>query len=230
MAKEKKQTRKPRIARNIYERIYNVQCQLKTVLKSTEHAHNKYLYATERDFIAEVKPLMAQERLALHSTTRNHSAAPNHEGVNQHTIEVMFTLVNIDNPAEKIESVYYGVGDDKKGSVVGLPIAYTMAMKYYLAKTFIAETGNDAEAQDGGEGKKAGKGKGAVSDAPTETPEQATETIKRMLAGSRNVDGMRDYVANRLPSITKLSAAQKADIKAAAEKRIAELEAGETIH
>lgn len=204
----------------IYERIYNIQRDLKTVLKSTEHAHNKYMYATERDFIAEVKPLMARERLALTATTLSHTAAPNHENVNQHTVEVRFTLINIDDQEQRVEETFYGVGDDKKGSVVGLPIAYTMALKYFLAKTFIAETGTDAEAQTDDE--KKGKGKGAE-----ETPEQATNTIKRMLAGSRNLDGIRDYLENRLPKISKLNAAQKKEIKEAGDKRIAELEAAE---
>ena len=205
---------------SVYERIYNVQRDLKTVLKSTEHAHSKYMYATERDFIAEVKPLIARERLLVLADTLTHTAVPNTEGQNQHTVAVKFTIVNVDDATQTVPETFYGVGDDKKGSVVGLPIAYTMALKYFLAKTFIAETGTDAEAQDEADSKKRGKG-------AEETPEQATETIKRMLAGSRNIDGMRDYLTNRLPKITKLNAAQKADIKKAAEARIAELEAGE---
>lgn len=219
MATKTKQTRKPRRSKSIYERIYNVQVALKTVLKSTEHTHNKYMYATERDFIAEVKPLMAQERIALHSTTRNHIATPNHEGVNQHTVEVLFTLINIDDPKDKVESVYYGAGDDKKGSVVGLPIAYTMALKYFLAKTFIAETGTDAEAHEGTDSKKT-KGKTAGA----ENPEQAMATIKTMLANGHNKDAIQDYITSRLPSITAFNAAQKKEIKEAGEARIRELE------
>lgn len=222
-AKAKKRAQKTKSVPTIYQRIFNVQRLLKTVIKSTEHAHNKYLYATERDFIAEVKPLMAQERLVSIADTISHTAVPNTEGQMYHTVAVRFTLVNVDDGKQTVPEVFYGTGEDKKGSVVGLPIAYTMATKYYLAKTFLAETGADAEAQGGDDKKKGGK-----KDEPSETPEQATETIKRMLAGSRNIDGMRDYVTNRLPAITKLNIAQKADIKAAAEKRIAELEAAES--
>lgn len=206
---------------SVYERIYNVQRDLKTVLKSTEHAHSKYMYATERDFIAEVKPLLARERLLVLADTLSHTAIANSEGQNQHTVAVKFTIVNVDNTEQTVPETFYGVGDDKKGSVVGLPIAYTMALKYFLAKTFIAETGTDAEGQSD-EGKK-----GKESKAAGETPEQATETIKRMLAGSRNLDGIREYLNNRLPKITKLNAVQKKEIKEAAEKRIKELEAEE---
>lgn len=215
--------RKPRGKKSpsIYERIYAIQCDLKTVLKSTEHAHNKYMYATERDFIAEVKPLLKAHRVAITADTLSHTAAPNYEGVNQHTVQVRFMLVNVDEPEQTVSETFYGCGDDKKGSVVGLPIAYTMALKYFLAKTFIAETGTDAESQTEDEGKK-GKGKPAE-----ENPEAATATILKMIAGSRNADGMRDYITNRLPKITKLNADQKKQIKEAGEKRIAELEAAE---
>lgn len=209
--------RAPKAKPSIYERIFNVQRDLKTVLKSMEHAHNKYMYATERDFIAEIKPLVARERILILADTITHTATPNYEGVNQHTVAVRFTLVNVDNTEQTVPEVFYGVGDDKKGSVVGLPIAYTMALKYFLAKTFIAETGTDAEGQVDDEK----KGKGTKT--PSETPVQAVATIKTMVQGSRNIDGLVDYAQNKLPNIKKFTAAQKKEISDLISARVDEL-------
>jgi len=222
---ETKQTRRPRsVAKvTIYEKVYNVQRKLKTVIKGGENTHNKYMYAREGDFIGEIKPLLAEQRLALLTTTLEQATDKNYEGVSQHRVKVQFTLVNVDTPTEKIESVFCGVGDDKKGSVVGLPIAYTMALKYYLAKMFIAETGTDAEAQEpeAEKGKKAGK---PAQPKDAETPEQKTEAILRMVASSRNATGMREYLENMLPKVAQLTKDQKEKIRAAATARIQELE------
>lgn len=218
--KKTRAPRKPKATKGLYEKMFNVQADLQTVLKSAEHGHSKYMYATERDFIAEIKPLLKKERLLVVPNTKDLIVTQNSEGQDKYRVCVDYILINADKPEEKTDPVtFWGSGEDKKGSVVGLPIAYTMSLKYFLAKTFIAETGTDAEAQDEKEQKNS-KGKGAE-----ENPEQATATIMRMLAGSRNVDGIREYLENRLPKITKLTKVQKEEIKKAGDARLAQLEA-----
>lgn len=219
MSKENIKPRAPRVT-SLHKKLFNVQADLQTVLKSAEHGHSKYMYATERDFIAEVKPLLKREKLLIVPTTKDLIVNAGTDGQDKYRVCVEYVIINTEKPDEKTDPItFWGVGEDKKGSVVGLPIAYTMSLKYFLAKTFIAETGTDAEAQDEKEKKNSTKGKGAE-----ETPEQATATIKRMLAGSRNADGIREYIDVRLPKITKLTKEQKEDIKKAGEARLAEIE------
>lgn len=203
----------------IYERIFNVQQGIKAVMKTGKNTHHSYNYATERDILAEVKPLLGQQRLVVLSSTKEHVV----DGM-KHKVGVDFTIVNVDKPEEKVTELFYGFGEDKAGSAVGLPIAYTMAQKYHAAKYFMVETGDEAEADQhsGVDEKKGAKGAAAK---PSENPEQAVETIKRMIAGSRNIDGLLEYQKNSLPKIAKFTKAQKDELSKLIENRVGELQA-----
>lgn len=227
MAKEKDKKvtkrRKVRTVPSIYERIFNVQRDLQTVIKSTKHDHNNYMYATERDFIAEIKPLLTRERLVVVPDTASLTSVPNADGLMYHTVGVRFTLVSVDSQQQMVPALFYGSGVDKKGSVVGLPIAYTMALKYFLAKTFIAETGMDAEAHGSDDAKKPARGAGKDR---AEGEEINIDTIRQMVTTSRNIGGLLDYKNNRLPTSTKLSKQQKDEIGKLIENRVNELQTG----
>lgn len=210
---QKKTTTARKKKNNVYERIFNVQKKLKTVLKGGNHDHSGYDYSREKDFIAEIKPLMTEERIVVLPNTLSHQK----EG-EQHTVEVAFTIINADDSTDRTDPiVFWGAGDDKKGSVVGLPIAYTMALKYFLAKTFIAETGNDAEAQQDEEN--GGKRKNKTG----EDAEQALETVKTMVSTSRNIDGLIEYAETKLPTSKKFNQKQKEEIKQLINSRVDQL-------
>lgn len=212
--------KRPRKAKlGIYERIFNVQQGIKAVMKTGKNTHHSYNYATERDILAEVKPLLGAQRLVVLSSTKEHAV----DGM-KHKVGVDFTIVNIDNPEEKVTELFYGYGEDKAGSAVGLPIAYTMAQKYHAAKYFMVETGDEAEAdQHSGVDEK--KGARGAANKPAESPEQAVETIKRMIAGSRNIDGLLEYQKNSLPKIAKFTKAQKTELDTLISARVNELQA-----
>lgn len=220
MTKVTKASKRSRKAKaSIYERIFNVQQGIKAVMKTGKNTHHSYNYATERDILAEVKPLLGQQRLVVLSSTKEHVV----DGM-KHKVGVDFTIVNVDKPEERVTELFYGFGEDKAGSAVGLPIAYTMAQKYHAAKYFMVETGDEAEADQhsGTDEKKGGKGAAAK---PAENPEQAVETIKRMIAGSRNIDGLLEYQKNSLPKIAKFTKAQRDELSGLISKRVDELQA-----
>ena len=220
-AKPKKEKTVNKKALGLWERIFNVQQGIKTVIKTGENTHHKYPYATERDILSEVKPLLGTERLVVTSTTKKHTVTEK-----KHEVEIEFTITNVDKPAEKVSEVFYGFGEDKEGSVVGLPIAYTMAVKYFMAKYFLVETGNDAESDQNSTPDGKGTKKGKV-ELPKESPEQAVETIKNMLRNSRNVDGIIDYLTNKLPKIKQFTKEQKEEINRIGSNRVDELQAGD---
>lgn len=224
MAK-KKTTKAPTAKRSrkakpsIWERIFNVQHGVKVVMKTGKNTYHKYDYATERDVLAEVKPLLKEQRLVVLEAGKEHVMLTD----KKHKIGVEFTIINLDNPDERVVTTFYGVGEDKEGTVVGLPIGYTMAQKYFAAKYFLLETGDDAEADqntDDGSGKTRRQ---REKESPEDTA-QALETVKRMVQGSRNVDGLLDYKKNKLPTSKKFTKAQIAEISKLIDERVAQLQ------
>lgn len=207
---------------SIYERIFNVQQGVKVVMKSGKNTYHKYDYATERDVLAEIKPLLKEQRLVVLENAKEHVMLTD----KKHKIGVEFTIVNLDNTDERDVSTFYGVGEDKEGTVVGLPIAYTMAQKYFAAKKFLLETGDDPEAdQNTDSGIDTRTRKQREKDAKSGGDmTQEIETVKRMIAGSRNIQGLLEYKNKRLPESQKFNKAQKEEIGKLVEKRVAELQ------
>ena len=182
----------------IYEKIFNVQQGVKTVMKGGKHEGSHYAYAREVDVVAEIKPLLGEQRLVV---TGHTIARSRNEKLVSRTVQ--FTITNVDNPKEQIVSEWDGDGEDKSGSVVGTPISYTMALKYFLAKTFLIETGDDSERDT------TMPGKGKKKD---ESPEVLFEKAKRMIEGTKNIDGLIEYSEN-LKSSKTFNAAQKKELQ-----------------
>ncbi len=210
--------------KNIYEKIFNVQHGVKTVMKSGKNTHSNYEYATEKDFISEVKPLLKQERLLVIANTKTHTKVEK-----LHTVTVEFKIVNVDNPSEVDISSFDGTGEDKAGSAVGLPVAYTMAVKYFLAKYFLNETGTDAEAQE--PEVPTAEGAPAVHVAKTEAKKPSKEDLasshsraKAMIASTRNIDGLITYSEKLDGSDSRFTKEQKDELKTIIKNRINELE------
>lgn len=215
-----KEAKAPKAA-NIYQRIHGCQNEVGRILKLGENKFHGYKYAYERDYLAEIKPLLGRHGIAI---THDIVETKFLEGNIAHT-RIAFTLVNIDNPEEKIiahgEGTGQDVSKDGKPGDKALPKALTMAVKYFLAKTFLIETGDDAEQDDR-------KGSGAPTSAKAAAkanPAESVETILRMIASSRNAPGLDEYRAEKLPHIKAFSEAQKKQISDAITSRINHLDA-----
>lgn len=203
---------------NIYAKIANIQQSIHTVLKSGYNDHFKYSFVKERDMIAEIKPLLGREGIVItHSVLKEEeiehgtTSAGSKKFLTKLTIK--FRLTNVKDKDDFIEADAIGSGQD--GEDKGVPKAYTMALKYFLSKMFLVETGNDAE-NDGD-----GKGKGKASPG---TNDEKFATAMTMIKGSRNIDGLIEYTEN-LEKKSTFSVAQKNQLKKAVEARVQEISA-----
>lgn len=211
---EKKEVKKPVAKRgvkkveNIYKKIFNVQSEIGTVLMGGENTHHRFKYAREKDVINEIKPLLRKEGLLVLATTKHVDTEDK-----KRRVKMKFTLVNVENPDEKISEIFHGEGENKEGSVVGLPVAYTMALKYFLSKTFMIETGDDAE--------KEGK-KGAKTPA-NESPEVKFKKAKDMINKTNNIPGLIEY-EEKLNDSKTFTKGQKTELSDLIKKRVDHLE------
>lgn len=187
---------------NVYERIANIQQSIHTVIKGGFNEHFKYKFARERDVIAEVKPLLGKERLVI-----THSLVKEEQVGDITKLTIRFRITNVNDKDDAIEADAIGYGKDSQDK--GAPKAYTMALKYFLSKMFLIETGDDAEESRGKKG--------------AEPASAKFETAKRMVKESRNVDGLVEY-AEKLEGGKTFSASQKKELQALLKSRVDELQ------
>lgn len=194
---------------DIYEKIFNVQQAVGMATKGGNNEFNKYKYAREIDIIDVVKPQLGLQRLLVTSTTLSHEINDK-----QKKVTVQFTLTDIDNKTS-IAATFIGEGEDKSGSIVGTPIAYTMALKYFFAKMFIVGTGDDAEVE-----KRKGK------DVSNETPEVKFDKAMKIVAKIKD-QGVLTAYGEKLVENKTFSKEQLAKLQATVSSRVDELNANQ---
>lgn len=214
MADPKEKVRNEAAQPNVYAKIANIQQGIHVVIKGGTNEHFKYKFARERDVVAEVKPLLGKEGLVItHSVLKEEEIehGTTSSGAKKYLtkLTIRFRITNVKDKDDFIEADAMGSGQD--GEDKGIPKAYTMALKYFLSKMFLIETGDDAE-----EERKGGKEKSTAAD-------EKFETAKRMIAGSRNLDGLLEY-QDKLKNGKSFNPAQKKEIEVLLKKRIGELE------
>lgn len=220
-AKAKRQT-KPKHTKNakriktlsIYEKLFNAQQMAGTVLKTGYNNHHNYSYAKELDIVAEAKPILKEQRLTYYFGTQDIK-----EVEKKRILTTKFYLVNVDKPSEQIPYNIVSEGENKEGSVVGIPVAYTMALKYFLAKMLMLETGNDAELATLEERRKGKKG----ADEKKPTPAEEYEKHLRLIKSTRNVSGLIEF-SEKLKTSKFYTAEQKENLQKAITNRVDELE------
>lgn len=207
---------KPKKGANVYEKIFNIQQSISVVIKGGYNDFHKYKFARERDVVAEIKPLLGREGLVItHSLLKEEESShgSTKAGAEKYLTKLTFRfrITNIKDPSDFVEADAIGYGQD--GEDKGAPKAYTMALKYFLSKEFLIETGDDAEEDRGGKKK---------GDAAKD--EQKFATAKRMVTESRNLDGLIEYQDNLKSPKSSFSAAQKKELEALLKARIAKLD------
>jgi len=205
------------VGANVYAKIANIQHSIHTVIKGGYNEHFKYSFARERDVVAEVKPLLGREGLVITHTLKSEqeTTRTRSSGTTAYLTKLTFTfrITNVKDPLDFVEADAIGFGQD--GEDKGAPKAYTMALKYFLAKMFLVETGDDAEETGRSAGKKGAKG-------TTAPAEEKFETAKRMIKESRNTDGLLEY-ATKLKDGKTFNATQKKELNELIKTRIEEL-------
>jgi hypothetical protein len=127
---------------NIYQRLLRAQEAIKFLPKEGKHGQ-LYKYAKEETALELIKPHLVAQGLAIFSTR----TSVTHEGP-LFLVDMKYTIINTDNPDEKIELEFTGAGFDSHSPDKALYKAYTGCNKYFFFKTFLMPTGDDPEKED----------------------------------------------------------------------------------
>jgi len=212
--KKKAATRKKK--RNIYEKMFDVQHEVHRILKLGENENQgNFKYVYERDVIAEVKPILKKHKLLLLPIkVINSELTEDHKKVK---LDMEITLLNVENIKESYTTPWSMNAADKADKATTK--ALTMALKFYLLKTFMVETAEpDPDGENGAEEKEKKGSKKQSKPKP-----QSVDTIKQMISASNNLTGLMEY-KEQLAEIKNFTQAEKNQINKALEARISELE------
>jgi hypothetical protein len=171
--------------RNIYQRMAAITAELRAVAKNLTvptGGKNSYKAVSERDILDAVKPL--EEKHGVYSYPAGRNVLESHILESEKTyngqttktttfmtrIETLYRFVNVDNPAEYIDTVTFAEGIDPQDKGSGKAMTY--ADKYALMKAYKISTGDDPD-QDASEDKhykSASPTPPANAQKPTKTP------------------------------------------------------------
>lgn len=144
---------------NIYQRLSKITDELGVVAKNLRVQQTKnaaYNAVSERDVIDSVKPLEAKFGVFSYPCSReileSHILENESEYQGKRTvrttfmtrIKTVYRFVNIDNPAEFIETTVFSEGIDPQDKGSGKAMTY--ADKYALMKVYKISTGDDPDA------------------------------------------------------------------------------------
>ena len=139
---------------NIYQKLAAITADLQTVAKNLTVAAGKTSYkaVSERDIIDAVKPLEAKHGVYSYPISREtlESERLESEGYDGKTkttfftrIKTVYRFVNVEDPADFIETVSFSVGLDSGDKGDGKAMTY--ADKYCLMKAYKISTGDDPD-------------------------------------------------------------------------------------
>lgn len=200
---------------SLWEKVWNVQLALGVIQKTGNNDHHKYTYAKEGDMLTALKPLFQEHRLLVMPTGVTNQET---EG-NFARIEMEFLIKDLDSDEEH-KSRFWGESkdsDDKK-----FYKAYTGCVKYFLAKTFQLETGDDPEDPKNDKQFENQRAQEALSEA-----EQAFATAQNMISVTKSIDGLLDY-QGKLATSKRFNAKQKTTLTNLINARINELQEAAT--
>ena len=144
--------------KNLFERLSAITAELQTVAKNLtvqQTAKSSYKAVSERVILDAVKPIEAKHRVYSYPVARKilesnllESESEYQGKVTKKTtfmtrIETTYRFVNIDNPAEYIETTVFSEGIDAQDKGSGKAMTY--ADKYALMKAYKISTGDDPD-------------------------------------------------------------------------------------
>lgn len=125
---------------NIYEKINKIMADTPYIFKDgkIEFGNTKYRAVTEENVLSMLRPKMIEQGLVMFPVTLEATK----EGTLT-TANMVFKVVNAENPEESILVASGGQGADSQDKGIGKAITY--ANKYALLKMFLVPTGDDPD-------------------------------------------------------------------------------------
>lgn len=125
---------------NIYEKINKIMADTPYIFKDgkIEFGNTKYRAVTEENVLSMLRPKMIEQGLVMFPVTLEVTK----EGTLT-TANMVFKVVNAENPEEYILVASGGQGADSQDKGIGKAITY--ANKYALLKMFLVPTGDDPD-------------------------------------------------------------------------------------
>ena len=125
---------------NIYEKINKIMADTPYIFKDgkIEFGNTKYRAVTEENVLSMLRPKMIEQGLVMFPVTLEATK----DGTLT-TANMVFKVVNAENPEESILVASGGQGADSQDKGIGKAITY--ANKYALLKMFLVPTGDDPD-------------------------------------------------------------------------------------
>ena len=123
---------------NIYTKLKNIQGKNTEILKDNLNKFQNYKYFTEYQALTFLKPLLAEQNLSLHFEDLPELETKIELKDKNWVIWYwkQATLINGDNPAERISSKFLSLGSNQD-IAKAKGVAETYATKYFLTKFFL---------------------------------------------------------------------------------------------
>lgn len=200
--------------KNIFQRMSAITAELRTVAKNLTvptGGKNSYKAVSERDILDAVKPLEEKHGVYSYPVARTVLESNLLESENSYNgqtkktttfmtrIESVYRFVNVDNPAEYVETTTFAEGIDSQDKGSGKAMTY--ADKYALMKAYKISTGDDPDQEPSEE-------KEYIRATPKPAPKAKQKTPREQLIAKLNELGINinDYAAEK--GLTKETTAE----------------------
>ena len=131
--------------RNLYQRMAAIMAEVEKVEKTGKNEHFRYNFIEQSMVMAAFRPKMAEHGVILLPEILE--AATSSDGKNSFkTIDMRFTLINADDPTDRISAIWKGEGQDNMDK--GVSKAATSAQKTFLMKLFLVSDRDDPDGDD----------------------------------------------------------------------------------
>lgn len=124
----------------LFKKLATVMGKIDRIPKNGHNAHFNYDFATADDVMDVLRPLLAEQGVALLISADE----PRREGTKT-LLPVTFTLVDADT-GQREEMTWTGEADDRQDK--GINKAATAALKYFFLKVFMISTGDPSDDAD----------------------------------------------------------------------------------
>lgn len=207
---------------NIYEKMAHITAEIGVVEKNLNVQVNKnssYKAVSERDVIDAVKPIEAKYRVYSYPASRQiidrdvlvKETEYNGQVTRTNTlfmrVETVYRFVNLDNPAEQIETTVYGDGMDTGDKATGKAMTY--ADKYALMKAYKLSTGDDPD-------KEASPENGYTKQENKATPKQVSmledlysDNEMEPILAKCNIKSIKDFTVKQASALISMKAGNK---------------------